>query len=314
MPVFETFSKRQAKAAGKGTADVYQYDQLPRPFRVQVAHIWTTAIGAFFEWHRSYETEPPPNEAWRWIHDTLARERGEFTLVDKDWHSAAKCAEFLLTADTASALDIIELSFRFIDKTYRHTNWHDRERYKITQEPDDAIDELNYRFREHGIGYQYLDGKLLRVDSQYVHAEVVTPALSLLNEEGFTGPSEEFLKAHEHLRHGRHKEAISEALKALESTMKSVCHARKWVYPENATAKPLIDILFKNGLLPKEMESHFAALRNTLEAGLPTVRNRASGHGQGREPVSVPQYLAAYALHLAATNIVFMVQAHRAKK
>jgi hypothetical protein len=34
-----------------------------------------------------------------------------------------------------------------------------------------------------------------------------------------------------------------------------------------------------------------------------------SGHGQGKELVSIPNYLAAYAIHLAASNIVFLVNA-----
>jgi Domain of unknown function (DUF7014) len=42
------------------------------------------------------------------------------------------------------------------------------------------------------------------------------------------------------------------------------------------------------------------------------VRNKNSGHGQGRSPKQVPGHLARYALHLAATNIVFLVEAHEA--
>jgi hypothetical protein len=42
-------------------------------------------------------------------------------------------------------------------------------------------------------------------------------------------------------------------------------------------------------------------------------RNRESGHGQGPEPKSVPNYVAAYALHATAANILFLVEAHRAK-
>jgi hypothetical protein len=64
------------------------------------------------------------------------------------------------------------------------------------------------------------------------------------------------------------------------------------------------------------MQSHFTALRSTLESGLPTVRNRGGrgGHGQGSDVVDVPDYLAAYCLHLAATNIVLLIEAHNASK
>ncbi len=103
---------------------------------------------------------------------------------------------------------------------------------------------------------------------------------------------------------------MSDALKAFESTMKAICDKNGWSYPGTAAAKHLIEIVLDNELVPRYMQSHFTALRSTLEAGLPTVRNKNSGHGQGTIPREVPEYFAGYALHLAATNIVFLVEAH----
>lgn len=175
-----------------------------------------------------------------------------------------------------------------------------------------AIDELNFRFKEHSVGYQFDGGKIIRVDSQYVHAEMVKPAISLLNTAGFEGASDEFLKAHEEYRSGDYPDAITKALKAFESTMKSICDKNGWSYASGATAKPLINVCLDNGLVPEYLRTHLAGVRQTLEAGLPTVRNKDGGHGQGSTPKNVPQYLAGYALHLAATNIVFLVEAHEA--
>ena len=106
---------------------------------------------------------------------------------------------------------------------------------------------------------------------------------------------------------------MAEAGKALESTLKTICDRRRWQYPAGATAKPLLDFVIQNGLLPPE-GTHFAGLRSALEAGLPTIRNRTSGHGQGADRVELPAHLVAFALHLAAANILFAVEAHRAKK
>ena len=39
MPIFDLFSKRQKKLRGE-TPDVYVYDELPNPLRVQIVHIW----------------------------------------------------------------------------------------------------------------------------------------------------------------------------------------------------------------------------------------------------------------------------------
>jgi hypothetical protein len=312
MAVYETFSKRKRRLERTGQQDVYQYDVLPEAFRVQVIHIWNSAIGKYrypdFSGHK-----PPLSEVWDFIHNAIAREIGVFRLGrdSYDANSETRCKEHLLTADTEGALDIIELSFRLIDTSVRRLQHYTRQEAEITQDSDDAIEELNHRFREHGIGYQYVARELVRIDSQVIHAEAVKPALSLLNESGFDGPAEEFMLGFEHYRHGRNKEAIAEALKAFESTMKAICKARNWTHPPNATAKPLTDFLFQKGLIPADLESHFSGLRSAMESGLPTISNRTSRHGQGPDPVAIPDHFAAYALHLAASNIVFLIKAHK---
>ena len=103
----------------------------------------------------------------------------------------------------------------------------------------------------------------------------------LLSTPGYAGAQKEFLTAHEHYRHGRAKEALNESLKALESVMKSICAKRKWAHDANATAGPLLNVLFEKGLIPSFWSTHFSGLRSTLEAGVPTARNKRGGHGQG---------------------------------
>jgi hypothetical protein len=217
----------------------------------------------------------------------------------------------LLDAETNEALDIIEFSFRAIQMLPQIMGASDLRTF-TSQSAEDAIDELNHRFREHGVGYQFEGGEIVRVDSQYVHAEVVKPAIALLNTAGFEGPLEEFFDAHGHYRQREYADAIADALKAFESTMKAICDSHGWSYKEGDTAKTLIKTVLDNGLVPKYMETHLAGVRSTLEAGLPTVRNKLGGHGQGKEPRKGPDYFAGYALHLAATNIVFLVEAHKA--
>ena len=41
-------------------------------------------------------------------------------------------------------------------------------------------------------------------------------------------------------------------------------------------------------------------------------RNKVSGHGQGKTSIDVPCSFAQYALNLAATNIVFLVESYKA--
>jgi hypothetical protein len=176
---------------------------------------------------------------------------------------------------------------------------------------DAAIEELNERFRWHGIGYQYESGLIIRVDSQFLHAETVKPALALLSSEDYAGANEEFLKAFEHYRHGRTKECLNECLKAFESTMKAICAKRKWPFNKSDTAKTLIGVCFQQNLIPDLIQSHISAFRSTLESGIPTVRNKLSGHGQGATVVEVPSYYASYMLHLTATTIQLLVEAEK---
>jgi hypothetical protein len=220
----------------------------------------------------------------------------------------------LIEATTEDALNIIEISCRVIDLLVRRALDSLSNECGVIQHPDDAIKEINHRFKKHDIGYQYANEMLFKIDSQFLHAEAVKPALTLLNTKGFEGPAQEFMAAFDHFRHGRNKEASDAALKSFESTMKAICAKRKWTYPRNATAKPLLDILIKNGLIPASMESHFTGLRVAMESGLPTIRNTSSGHGQGPVPLELPEHVAAHALHLLAANVVFLIEAEKTLK
>ncbi|MNC55655.1 hypothetical protein D3C75_1051960 [compost metagenome] len=67
-----------------------------------------------------------------------------------------------------------------------------------------------------------------------------------------------------------------------------------------------------NGLFPAYMDAQMGAIKALLESGVPTVRNKNGGHGQGAKPVAVPEFMARYALNLTATTVLFMVDAHEA--
>lgn len=311
MSIRDFFSRRMARAAKTGKPDVYQYDELPDTFRVQVVHIWQRALGDYHPMGVSRFSGPPPS-IWDTIEVQVAEAHGVFRLGQRDDALTRVANYFLQIKDTSKALDVIEAVFNAIDEHIRADL-----RYAsvfVQQHPDDAIANLNERFREHGIGYQYAHGQIMRIDSQYVHAEAVKPALTLLSDPAFSGPQDEFLKAHKHYREGKYKESINEALKAFESTMKTICTQRGWAYDKNKdAAKALVDVVLKEGLVPSYLQNAFSGLRSVLEGGVPTTRNRTSGHGQGATPVAVPEYLAAYVLHMTASNIVFLVEAHKAK-
>jgi hypothetical protein len=315
MPVLELFSKKQKRLRGE-FPDVYTYDSIPRTFRAQVVHIWGDALGTLTD----YCEHATVREAYKFIVDILRRESGVFALpptrptAPHDENYFAEACHFLMEEkDHEKVLDIIQVSFRFIDTVTRRGDYLQRYR-QCLEVADDAIAELNVRFQEHGLGYEFVNGEIARIDSQFIHSDTVKPALNLLNETGYSGAQNEFLKAHEHYRKGNAKEAINECLKAFESTMKAICHRRHWAYSANATSKTLIDICFQNGLIPDYWQGQFAALRTLLESGVPTGRNKTSAHGQGAQPVEVPAHIVGYILHMTAAGIVFLAKSEEATR
>lgn len=216
----------------------------------------------------------------------------------------------LKTDDIEQVIDVVELIFTYINSPYMRDIHYIRYHPEIS--PTEAIETLNYRFREHGVGYQYESGEIIRVDSQIIHAEAVKPVLHLLSDTRFKGANEEFLKAHEHYRHGRYKECLVECLKAFESTMKTICDIQGWIYQPRDTAKNLINVCLQNHLIPSYLQTQFTSLKSNLESGVPTMRNKNAGHGQGSQPLTVPQHFAAYQLHITASTILFLLEAKKA--
>jgi hypothetical protein len=311
MATIDLFSKRQ-KELRKEASDVYQYDQIPYPLRVQIVHILRDLFG-----HSERDDTNGCIAVFGQIEKILCREYGVFTLgltpgAGYDNVDTRVTGFVLNEPDHERVLDVVEVSLSFLaflrGKDYQ---WRNRVSERALEM---AVEELNARFRQHGVGYQYESGQIIRVDSQLVHADVVKPILALLSAKEYEGANAEFLKAFEHYRKGDTKECLNECLKAFESTMKAVCTKRKWAFNPIDTAKALINVCLTNGLIPPEIQSHIGGVRAALESGIPTIRNRRSGHGQGAQVIEVPLHYAGYMLHLTATTILFLVESEKALK
>ena len=133
----------------------------------------------------------------------------------------------MVLAAAASILLGVAGVIKFIDTEIRNADPYMRMDVRDLNliAPDAAIAELNQRFRQHRIGYEFATGELIKINSRYIHSQVLRPALQLLQDAGtdFSGPLDEFLKAHEHHRQGNLKDAIHWSLKAFESTLKAIC-------------------------------------------------------------------------------------------
>jgi len=307
MTIADLFSKRQKKVRPEAS-DFREHAQIPGPLRIQIAHILRELFG--------HEVTYDLNgciEAFGEIEQSLCREYGLCILPTKAADFATtpdvRVIDFLLhEEDQEKVLDVVEISFRMATRLRSTPEWQSR----IPQQKfDRVVTELNTRFREYGIGYQYENGEFVRVDSQFIHGEIVKPALALLSGEEYAEANAEFLNALEHYRKGEMKECLDECLRAFESTMKVICTKRKWAFKSKDTAKDLIDVCLPNGLTPPLIQSHLRGVRATLAHGIPRMRD-ISGHGKEVQLTDVPPHYASYMLHLTAATVVFFIESEKA--
>lgn len=304
MVLFPSFSRRRREQS-QATPDVYLYDQLPERLRVQIVHIWSDAFG---RWGSSVHG---PNQVYEEIVKQSRKELGRFQLCVNP-HPGNFESElvhwFMTEKNIDSLLDVIEYSFsiglRFVD-SYWHSYYP-----KPALRKNQAIDELNARFLESSVGYQFVDDQLIQLDSTFIHKEAVLPAIGFLHEKGFDAARGEFLEAHRYYRIGDYESCLTECCKSFESVIKVIAHKRRWSVDSNSNASRLISAIFDYELIPKYIQSEFSALKSILESGVPTVRNKDGGHGSGVSVREVPKHIAAFQLHQTAAAIQLLVSAH----
>jgi hypothetical protein len=298
MPVFNTFSKRQRERPA-----TFAYDVVPDSLRLQLRIVLEDAFGSWAK-------------GWEFLGRVMEREHAAPSFNRQYESRLAAAAPYaiqcLVLGTFEESIDAIETGLRILNIAGRKEvpQYHG-----IRQSPDDAVAEVNERFLEHGIGYQFSveENQIVRLDSALLHKEAVEPAMRLLGSPGFEGPADEFAKAHAYHRSGDGKDAVSWAVKALESAAKAICNARGWSYDKATGPKDLIDVIYKNGLIPQELEAYFGGLRTALVSGLPTIGNRMTRHGQGPHVKPIAEHMVTFGMHLAAATIVFLVEAHRAQ-
>ena len=302
--MYTLYSRRIRNAEGE--PEIYVYDVFPTSFRNQMFY----ALSDVLDYYENKGTRG----AWEALHDNFAREIGVKTLGSYHRSDRANVEDYIDSCTDLEFLDLLDYAFAMLSDIRRIQPAYDT-LGDYLEKINGAFFEMNFRFKQHNLGYEFIDDKLVRKDNEHLHQEVIKPALKLLYEVGFEGAEQEFLDAFEHRRKGENKDAILDALKAFESTMKAICDGMGYAYdPAKSTAKDLIGILESNSFYPTYMNNHITSLRTSLESGLPTLRNKNAGHGQGAAVVNVSDEFTEYALNLAATNIVLLTKIYAAKK
>lgn len=288
MSIFDIFSKRD-----KPLPDVFQTESIPKKLRTQICWIWKDSLFKLAEGTLDWE---PRNPVMREIVDVICREHGLPFLYER----RSPPEEDLVNAlcehkDTKIVLDIIEVSFRYISRA---------DQYDFRHKRDDVIRELNHRFRENGVGYQFdTDAqRLIPIDSLITHQEIVRPALKLLAGPQYASANQEYLEAFDDYKKADYDDCLTKCCSCFESVMKVVCDAKGWPYQQGDTARPLLTKIIDNTDLPSFFDQPLLLIA--------TLRNRlSSSHGSGTSQQHVPEHLARYALHATASAILLIAEA-----
>jgi len=163
--------------------------------------------------------------------------------------------------------------------------------------------DLNDAFAMNRSPWRFVNGEAILVDSEYLHAEVQAKTLRLLKSGQAFGALQEFQEAIQDLQAGETKDAIVKAHKSVESVMKVALETEA-----HLTFGRLLSDLIKSSIIPDYYEEFFKHFEK-LALGVVKERNRPGrGHGQGTQITSVSRSLAEFAINLAGSINLFIIQ------
>ena len=295
----------------------WSYYPIPTEFKVQLCFILSDVFSLYYRGPlpRCIKMSKP----WKFIFDKYCRETGVIVNTQglKDYKSKV---DAILLNDQISLehfFDAVELAgmVLFSQKNSCCKTFYRGKLVPWKTIAEDAIAEINARFRQHNLGYELVNGQIIRKDSELLVQETITPAFSLLQDKRFKSAEDEMQKAFRFRRDGENAEAILNAAKAFESTMAIICNELQYtIKGTKRSAGVYLTALRDNGFYPSYLNDHLTHICNTLDKGLPCVRNEHGGHGAGTASTYISDAFADYALHLAATNIVFLVDLFNEKE
>ncbi|TPW33872.1 STM4504/CBY_0614 family protein [Oecophyllibacter saccharovorans] len=305
MVLYNTYSRR-LKQETIPEDDFYQYNDIPMFLRKQILHISEDILG------RLKDSIGTKNNlliwnCWYELYNSFRREIGLSSSTRFPPILLSEEIESLFLSPNVKCNSVLD----FVDILMELSRNLSRSRNNFIDKPkiDLAIKELNARFLDAKVGYQYEENGeekgIVRIDNKEAHKELVKPALKLLSNPLFSQANKDYRNAHEHYRSGNVKDCIAACNRAFEAMMKAICSHQGWEI-KGDRASDLIKLLRNNGLFLEGQEKFFDTYIAMLKTGIPELRNENGGHGDEPETPERPLYLASYALHLTATNLLFL--------
>jgi hypothetical protein len=283
--------------------DVYVYDQIPDKLRNQIIRIW----GDFFRQLRIGQR----NSIFQKVTDIISNEHGVLNFPG----SFGQIVDYFKELkDSNLALDVIQIMFLTIEESPGYMLAPLADGLPVTRlkyPPQLAIQSLNDRFNQSAIGYQYANGKILRLSNDILHEGTVLQTLSLITLPEYKNVNAQYMTAHEHFKKGegsRYRDCITWCLMAFESTIKIIAEKNGWGYEESWSASRLIKLLFEQNFFPRYRDNALNSLRGLIEQSLLPIRNKQGPHGEGSKTVVVPVFLARFMLYDTGATIRLMIE------
>ena len=288
-------SQRKRREEGE-EKDFYSYDEIPEETRRKVFYTLDRNCVKFGV-SGSFDARDDFNNLRMQI-----RHNYGITDINNERDNRLSIHKYLMECSLTEFFDCIEI--------FLHIKTGYGEGHRLRE----AIKDINNIFSMDKIGYEIVETHfedlkylIIRIDSKYLHNEVIKKTLTLLYGNSFKAALNEFENALEKYTKKEYPEAITYANSAFESIMKMI------VGKDNLDAGQLIAELKKleirgTKFLPSHYENFGIEIKKLLNC-LPITRNeKGMPHGKGSKIESVDKSFAEFALHLSGSFIVFLIE------
>lgn len=162
---------------------------------------------------------------------------------------------------------------------------------------------INGLMRHHCCPWRLAEGQFVKLDNDFMGAELVPAAIEQLGAGQYSGPLQEFQAAQRFLQQGDYRQAIHSAASSVESMMQLLTGQT------NKGSRELSKAIAAQGLLDDSGDAKNAMTDNVLNSA-GTLRNKLGGHGQGPKIVPIPKIYADLTINLAAALNSFLIAKH----
>ncbi|MFT4037802.1 MAG: hypothetical protein QM692_06450 [Thermomicrobiales bacterium] len=307
LDAYASYLQGESEHQRDGQPALLRYDDFPEALVTQIVLLLDRAVGVEQRHGVVYlgMDKSGPSSFWRHINEQVRFRTGNFWGTGRSYRERYESHLRSTRLSTPERLYAIALPFAAIIAL--GIDPRDYQQFGILVSPADAVHTLNLRLGESRMGYRYENGRLFRIDSQHLHETITAPAIRLLQREGYDRALAEYISAYDHFGKSEFDDAIIDAQKAFESTMKIALERSGVAVADGEMAAQLIPKITAQ-IVPPYLRSHFESLR-ALMLAVPAVRNRPNvAHGGGSSEPETLNALASFALDVTGSAIKFIVE------